>query len=55
MCFILTLGPFAFPADPQAEQSRTLVQQRIGVLHADPVDVVDTELQLAGQFCGTEG
>lgn len=50
----LTLGPFAFSAGPQAEQSRTLVQQRVWILHTDPVDVVHTELELTGQLCQME-
>lgn len=48
----LTLGTLALPAHPQAEQGGALVQQRVGVLNTDPVDVIHTEVQLAGQFCG---
>lgn len=46
----LTLGSLALPARPQAEQGGALVQQRVGVLHADPVDVVHAEVQFAGQL-----
>lgn len=46
----LTLGPLALPARPQAEQGGALVQQRVWVLHADPVDVVHAEVQFAGQL-----
>ena len=46
----LTLGSLPLPADPQAEQGRALVQQRVGMLHADPVDLVHAEQQLPGQL-----
>lgn len=46
----LTFGALALPARPQAEQGGALVQQRVGVFNTDPVDVVHTEVQLAGQL-----
>lgn len=46
----LTFGPLALPARPQIEQGGALVQQRVGVLHANPVDVVHAKVQLTGQL-----
>lgn len=47
----LTLGPFAFSAGPQVEQGGALVQQGVGILHTDPVDVVHAKLKLPRQLC----
>lgn len=46
----LTVGPPALPGGPQVEQSAALVQQGVGILHTDAVDVVHAEVQLAGQL-----
>ena len=51
---VLTLGVLAFTGDPEVQQGQALLQQGVGVLHADPVDVVHAELQLPGQLC-TQG
>lgn len=47
----LTLGPLAFAGGPQVEQCRALLQQRVGILHTDLIDVIHTELKLACQLC----
>lgn len=47
----LTLGPFAFSAGPQVQQGGALVQQWVGILHTDPVDVVHAKLKLSRQLC----
>lgn len=51
---VLTLGVLAFTGDPEVQQGQALLQQGVGVLHADPVDVIHAELQLPGQLC-TQG
>ena len=48
---VLTLCILAFTDDPEVQQGHALLQQGVGVLHADPVDVIHAELQLAGQLC----
>lgn len=48
---ILTLGPLALAGGPQVEQRRALLQQRVGILHADLIDVVHAELKLPRQLC----
>lgn len=46
----LTLGPLAFTANPQIEQCRTLFQEWIGVLHANPINFIHIELEFSGQL-----
>lgn len=48
---VLTLGVLAFTGDPEVQQGHALLQQGVGVLHADPVDVLHAELQFPGQLC----
>lgn len=48
---ILTLGPLALAGGPQVEQCRALLQQRVGILHTDLIDVIHAELKLACQLC----
>lgn len=48
---VLTVRVFAFTDDPEVQQGYTLLQQGVGVFHADPVDVFHTELQLPSQLC----
>ncbi len=50
-CHILTLGPLALAGGPQVEQRRALLQQRVGILHTDLIDVIHAELKLACQLC----
>lgn len=47
----LTLCPLALPGGPQVEQRRALLQQRVGILHTDLIDVVHAELKLSCQLC----
>lgn len=49
--YILTLGPLALTGGPQVKQCRALLQQRVGILHADLIDVIHAELKLARQLC----
>lgn len=48
---VLTLGVCAFADDPEVQQGCALLQQRVGVFYANPVDVFHAELQLPGQLC----
>lgn len=48
---VLTLCVGAFTDDPEVQQGCALLQQRVGVFYADPVDVFHAELQLPGQLC----
>lgn len=48
---ILTLGPLALAGGPQVEQCRALLQQRVGILHTDLIDVIHAELKLTCQLC----
>lgn len=48
---ILTLGPLAFACGPQVEQRRALLQQRVGILHTDLIDIIHAQLKLTCQFC----
>ena len=47
----LTLGPFALTSGPEVEQCRALLQQGVGILHTDLIDIIHTELKLTCQLC----
>lgn len=46
----LTFSSFSFTSCPQVEQRRALFKKGVWILNTNPVDVVDTELQLTRQF-----
>lgn len=48
---VLTVCVFFFTEEPQVQQGCTLLQQGVGVFHADSVDVFHAEPQLPGQLC----
>lgn len=48
---LLTLGPLALTSGPQVEQCRALLQQGVGILHTDLIDVIYAKLKLTSQLC----
>lgn len=50
-CHTLTFGSLALAGGPQVEQGRALLQQRVGILHTDLINVIHAELKLACQLC----
>lgn len=53
-CHILTFGPLSLAGGPQVEQCRALLQQRVGILHTDLINVIHAELKLACQLCAED-